>query len=80
VRAKLELTDDDMRINDELRDVLFAGLRKHGIQAVDLEPVFAAEPQPPYWLKDFHLSVRGHELAAQTLAPLVEAALQNAKQ
>lgn len=80
VRAKLELTDDDMRINDELRDVLFAGLRKYGIQALDLEPVFAAEPQPPYWLRDFHLSVRGHDLAAQALEPLVETALRSAKQ
>jgi hypothetical protein len=69
-----------MRIDDDLRDILFAGLRKLKIQALDLEPVFAAEPKPPYWLTDFHLNVRGHELAAQALEPLVEAALQNAKQ
>jgi hypothetical protein len=43
-----------------------------GIRVVDLRPMFRAEPRPPYWNKDLHLDLRGHELAAQALLPVVE--------
>jgi len=30
---------------------------------------------PPYWLVDFHLNLRGHALVAEALKPVVDALL-----
>jgi hypothetical protein len=49
-----------------------AGLREAGIEVLDLTPTFAAEPAPPFWNHDLHLSTRGHELVAQALLPIVD--------
>ncbi len=52
-----------------------AGVRALGIEVLDLTPTFAAEPVPPYWRHDLHLSTRGHELAAEALLPIVDRVL-----
>lgn len=43
-----------------------------GVRVVDLRSVFRAEERPPYWSEDLHLDLRGHELAARALLPVVE--------
>jgi len=52
--------------------LFLAGLREAGMTVLDLTATFAAEPAPPYWRQDLHLSTRGHGLAAQALLPIVE--------
>ncbi|MBI5435336.1 MAG: SGNH/GDSL hydrolase family protein [Planctomycetes bacterium] len=75
-RNTLELTDADFSLVSAVSDRLLAGLRERGAATVDLRPIFASEPVPPYWRTDFHLNVRGHELAARALEPVVAALLK----
>ncbi len=63
--------EDFQREADQCANFL-AGVRAAGIEVVDLTPTFAAEPVPPFWLHDLHLSTRGHELVAEALLPVVE--------
>jgi hypothetical protein len=49
-----------------------ASLREAGIEVIDMTPAFAAEPIPPYWLHDQHLSTRGHALTAEALLPVLD--------
>jgi hypothetical protein len=74
-RAALELRDSDMRIPRDMSDAFLKGLAERGITTLDMRPIFEREPGPPYWRADFHLDVRGHELVARELRPLVDAAL-----
>jgi len=53
-----------------------AGLREAGIELVDLTAKIAAEPAPPFWHHDLHLSTRGHEIVAEALLPVVDRLLQ----
>ncbi|MCC6409231.1 MAG: SGNH/GDSL hydrolase family protein [Planctomycetes bacterium] len=75
-RDTLELTDADFSLVSAAADRLLARLRERGATTVDLRPTFASEPVPPYWRTDFHLNVRGHELAARALEPVVSAMLK----
>lgn len=47
-------------------------MQELGIECVDMRATFAAEPTPPYWRKDLHLSLRGQRLIADALEPLVD--------
>jgi hypothetical protein len=73
VRARdvLALKDSDFSLVGEAADRTLANLRAAGARVVDLRPTFAAEPVPPYWRSDFHVDLRGHELVARELEPLV---------
>ena len=52
-------------------------LRAEGIEAVDLRPPFRSHAGGKlYWNEDLHLSLAGHELAAQVVGPAVLARLQ----
>ncbi|MEO6709156.1 MAG: SGNH/GDSL hydrolase family protein [Planctomycetota bacterium] len=76
IRSALELTEADLGLLFRLSDGLTSGMREQGIELLDMRKLFAAEPEPPYWKEDFHLSLRGHELIAQALEPLVAAKLR----
>jgi len=67
-----ELQPEDFQREADQCASFLAGVRAAGIEVVDLTPTFAAEPVPPYWLHDLHLSTRGHELVAEALLPVVE--------
>lgn len=71
-RDALELGDADFSILAEVVDRTLDGLRRAGLPVIDMRERFAAEPKPPYWRGDFHLDLRGHELVAEALAPVVD--------
>jgi lysophospholipase L1-like esterase len=75
VRKILELDEADAQIWTRFGDGLLNGLSEQGIEHIDMRPIFAAEASPPYWKGDFHLDLRGHELVARALEPLVKKAL-----
>lgn len=74
VRARdaLELKDEDAVLLKDLSKQLLDELRAKGLPVVDMRPRFAAEPVPPYWRTDFHINVRGHELIADELTPVID--------
>lgn len=74
-RDTLEFTDADFATLSGVADRVLDGLRAKGMQPIDMRPVFAKEPTPPYWRADFHLNLRGHELVAEALKPVVDALL-----
>jgi hypothetical protein len=74
-RAALGLSDADMRINRQMGASFLAGLEGTGARVLDMRPIFEREPDPPYYLVDHHLDLRGHVLIADALKPLVDAAL-----
>ena len=74
-RAALELSDEDLTINQRMATGFLAGLQAAGLPVLDMRPIFEREKEPPYWLVDFHINLRGHELIAEALKPLVSAAL-----
>ncbi len=75
-RAALELTDEDMAINRRMGTSFLEGLRAAGLPVLDMRPIFEREATPPYWRVDFHINLRGQELIAEALKPLVSAALE----
>ncbi|HUR27219.1 MAG TPA: SGNH/GDSL hydrolase family protein [Planctomycetota bacterium] len=75
VRAALALSDAEMQVNRQMGSSFLAGLEEAGVQALDMGPIFEREPDPPYWLVDFHIDLRGQALIAEALKPLVDAAL-----
>jgi hypothetical protein len=74
IQEALALSDDDFEIVNRLGDRLLATLRERGTDVLDLRPVFRADSQPLYW-SEMHINLRGHEVVARELLPLVEAAL-----
>jgi hypothetical protein len=73
---KLGLEDEDFRREADQGAAFLAGLRAAGIQVVDLTPSLAAEPSPPFWRHDLHLSTRGHEVVSEALLPVVDRLLE----
>jgi lysophospholipase L1-like esterase len=71
-RDALEFVDADFEMLADLADRVLDGLRAKGIRPIDMRPVFEKEPTPPYWRADFHLNLRGHELIAEALKPVVD--------
>jgi len=57
-------------------DTLVTRLGVVGIECIDLRPIFAAEPSPPFWRADLHMNVRGQELVAKALEPIVQRLLE----
>ncbi len=74
-KLALQLTDADLQIWTRLGDGLLKSLRELGVESIDMRPIFKAESEPPFWKGDYHLNLRGDELVARALEPLVEAAL-----
>ena len=58
---------------DELATRFVDGVRARGIPVADLRAPIATLDGPPYWRRDLHLDVTGHDLLAAELLPLVEA-------
>jgi hypothetical protein len=67
----LGLPDDALEVSDELADRWLAALAAHDIAALDLRPVFRAEPEPLYWWTDQHIAIDGHRVVGEALLPLV---------
>ncbi len=74
-RVALDLKPDDLDVSRRMCEEFLAALRAKGMQPIDMYPIFEHEPEPPYWHADFHLNVRGHQLVADALTPVVDAAL-----
>ncbi|MBK8177532.1 MAG: SGNH/GDSL hydrolase family protein [Planctomycetes bacterium] len=70
-RVALELADQELEANQRMGREFLDGLRGAGVTALDLHPVLEREPSPPFWRIDYHLDLRGHQLVAQALEPLV---------
>lgn len=68
----MELSGDDFTFAESLTRTFLDECAAEGVRVVDLRPAFSAEPRKPYWARDLHLDLRGHELAAQALLPVVE--------
>ncbi len=64
------LSEEHARIGSRLAGRLLDQARSAGIQTLDMSGRFAAEPLPCYW-SEFHINLRGHELLAEELLPLV---------
>jgi len=76
-RELLDLEVADIARIGTLADGYLAWLRAEGIEAVDLRPSFRSYAGGKlYWDEDLHLSVAGHELAAEVVAPAVHARLR----
>lgn len=70
-QRRLQLTNSDLHSYDRLADRLQAQTRTLGIPLVDLRESLRGHVGEYYW-KDLHINVRGHQLIADQLLPLVE--------
>ena len=68
----LQIDPIDCEASSRIADRLLVGVRGLGVTTVDLRPVFAALPSPPYWRKDLHMNLQAHELAACALFEALE--------
>jgi hypothetical protein len=71
VRSELELTDEDCAAVDRLAQRFARGVRQSGVPVVDMTEAFRRLDPPPYWRKDQHLNVDGHDELARALFPIV---------
>lgn len=69
----LRIRGDGCAVANELIDGFLAGLDELGVQRVDLRPAMAELDEPPFWERDLHLDLAGHELVAREVRPLLEA-------
>ena len=67
LRAVLGLEPEDYGVVSRLADRFLEGLAGMDVETVDLRPVFASMPEPPYWRKDLHMNLEAHEQAARAL-------------
>jgi lysophospholipase L1-like esterase len=74
----MELLPGDFAAAEGLTRTFLDELAVENVRVVDLRAAFAAEPSRPYWKRDLHMDLRGHELAAQALLPVVEPLLERA--
>ena len=75
-RVALSISAEDERLNAQLAETFLLGLAAAGIDAIDMRPIFLAQPEPPYWRTDLHLNPTGHRLVAERLFPEVQARLR----
>jgi hypothetical protein len=74
-RKELGLSDEDLDISRHMSEAFLDDLKRDGFALVDMRAAYAREPDPPYWRADYHINLRGHQLIAQELQPVVDAAL-----
>ena len=72
VRERLGLEPADCESSSRIADRFLEELGRLPVEVVDLRPVFAALPAPPYWRKDLHMNLEAHELAARALLELLK--------
>jgi lysophospholipase L1-like esterase len=73
--AEIDLRPDELEGNRILGADLVRALDESGIATLDMVPIFAEQPAPPYWNEDLHMDVTAHRLIAEALEPFVEARL-----
>ncbi|WP_419191263.1 alginate O-acetyltransferase AlgX-related protein [Saltatorellus ferox] len=74
----LGVTEEDVCVSDAIADEMIECLTASGLGVIDLREAFRASEDLLYWKSDFHINTAGHRLAAEVLAPHVEAALAKA--
>jgi len=72
VREFLGLGEDTLGVLDELATRFVDDVRASGLPVVDLGESIEDLDAAPYWRRDQHLNLDGHELLAARLQPLVE--------
>lgn len=63
----LHLNDEELSLNQSLKNSLISALRTDGLDYIDLTGEMLARPQTLFWLTDYHLSDKGHQLVAESL-------------
>ena len=63
--AGLDLPADSCAVAGELVDRFCAGLAELGVEYIDLRGPLNEQPEPPFWERDLHLDLDGHELVAR---------------
>ena len=63
----LQLTDDDLQINEKLLAKMANWLTANHISHLNLSTVMKDQEQPVFWQKDYHLNDYGHKLIAEAL-------------
>jgi hypothetical protein len=71
VRQALELTDKDCTLVDRMTRRFANLVRGLDIPVVDMTARFRSLEHPPYWRKDQHLNVVGHDELARALFPVL---------
>ena len=72
LREFLDLGDDGLGVLDALATRFVDDVRKSGLPVVDLRDSLEGLERPPYWRRDQHLDLVGHEILARELQPVVE--------
>jgi hypothetical protein len=67
IKAGLSLSDDDVRLNERIKDRLAQRLAAMGIDYVDVLDDMRNDGRKMFWISDYHLDVSGHELIARKL-------------
>ena len=63
---------EDLARHRELREAYVSWLEAEKIPHIDLHPAFAESDGLLYWKRNLHLSLDGHRLAAEKIAPFLE--------
>ncbi len=75
VRDQLDLSAADFGVNRRLALRVVDAMRARGHLMIDLHDALHAEPEPVFWRRDLHLSLRGHDVVAREILPTLAAAL-----
>ena len=67
VRSLMELSEEDLRINQELTQSLAAWLARQGIAHLDATGPMRERAGALFWKEDYHLSTDGHRVFAELL-------------
>ena len=70
-RAMLDLSDEDLGINQELTQSLLARLKEMGITCLNLLDSMKGKDEALFWKTDHHLNPKGHALLADVVFHLL---------
>ena len=69
--ASWGLSEEDCALVDVLARRFARAVRKRRIPLVDMTERFRGLEHPPYWRKDQHMNLVGHEELARALLPVI---------
>jgi len=67
IKAGLTLSDDDVRLNERIKDRLAQRLAAMGIRYVDVLDDMRKDGRKMFWISDYHLDTIGHDLVAKKI-------------
>jgi len=67
IKAGLSLSDEDVRLNERIKDRLAQRLASMGIHYVDMLDAMRKDGRKMFWTSDYHLDTDAHDLVATKL-------------